>query len=48
MIAVDRILQYVAGTPTLGLTFQSSEGIKLYATVDASYGNHTDRKSHTG
>ena len=48
MIAVDRILQYVAGTPTMGLVFKSGEGVKLYATVDASYGNHLDRKSHTG
>ena len=48
MVAVDRILQYVAGTPTMGLFFKSGEGVKLYATVDASYGNHSDRKSHTG
>eukprot|EP01035_Chromulina_nebulosa_P025306 gene25306-33026_t len=48
MLAVDRILQYVAGTPTLGLTFHSNDGIVLTATVDASYGSHSDRKSHTG
>eukprot|EP01034_Spumella_vulgaris_P041022 gene41022-50753_t len=38
MLAVDRILQYVAGTPTLGLTFHSNDDIVLTATVDASYG----------
>jgi hypothetical protein len=38
----------LAGTPSLGITFHSGEGVILYATVDASYGNHVDRKSHTG
>ena len=38
----------MAGTPSLGITLHSGEGIVLYATVDASYGNHIDRKSHTG
>ena len=48
MVAVDRILQYAAGTSTLGLTFHSGEGIILYGSCDASYGNHDDRKSHSG
>ena len=48
MIAMDRILQNLASTPDLGLTFSSTEGVVLYATVDASYGNHDDRKSHSG
>ncbi len=43
-----RIMAYVAGTRHLGLVFHSGEGIKLYATVDASYACHTDLKSHTG
>ena len=46
--AVDRILNYLAGTRTLGLCFHAPSGVKLVATVDASYGTHTDRKSHTG
>ena len=37
---MDRVLQYIASTPDLGLTFSSTEGVKLYA-------NHTDRKSHS-
>ena len=45
---VIRILQYVKNTRTLGLRLYSGEGIKLYATVDASYACHTDLKSHTG
>ena len=48
VLAVHRIFLYLAGTPSLGITLYSGEGIVLYATVDASYGNHTDRKSHTG
>jgi hypothetical protein len=48
VIAVHRIFLYLAGTPSLGITLHSGEGIVLYATVDASYGNHIDRKSHTG
>lgn len=48
LVAVHRILLYVAGTRQLGLHFHSGEGIILYATVDASYANHIDRKSHTG
>ncbi len=46
VIAVHRIFPYLAGTPSLGITLHSGEGIVLYATVDASYGNHIDRKSH--
>ena len=48
MSAVDRVLEYVASTPDLGLCFCSGEGIKLCATVDASYACHPDMKSHTG
>lgn len=47
MKTLNRILEYVAGTPTEGVTLQSHEGVVLYATVDASYGTHDDRKSHT-
>ena len=45
---VIRILHYVKHTRTLGLRLYSGEGIRLYATVDASYACHTDLKSHTG
>jgi hypothetical protein len=47
MKAIDRVLQYIASTPDYGLVFSSTEGVVLYATVDASYGNHEDRKSHS-
>ncbi len=45
---VNRMLNYVAGTRTLGVRLHSGEGIQLYATVDSSYGTHKDCKSHTG
>jgi hypothetical protein len=48
LISVNRILDYLAGTRALGLRFHSDSGVKLVATVDASYGTHVDRKSHTG
>ena len=46
--AINRVLNYVVGTKHLGLLLNSGEGIKLYATVDASYASHSDFKSHTG
>lgn len=46
--AIQRVLHYIVGSRDLGLLFHSGEGIKLYATVDASYATHSDLKSHTG
>lgn len=48
MDAVDRVLQYIAGTAHYRYNLHSGEGIVLYATADASYACHTDLKSHTG
>ena len=39
MIAIDRILQYLASTLDLSLTFSSTEVVALSATVDSLYGN---------
>ena len=49
MSAVDRVLQYAAGAPTVGQTY-CTYGLppELYATVDVSYNCHADSKSHTG
>ena len=46
--AINRVLYYIAGTYELGLKLYSNEGVRLYATVDASYACHDDSKSHTG
>ncbi len=42
------MLYYIAGTYDHGLKLYSNDGVRLYATVDASYGCHDDSKSHTG
>jgi hypothetical protein len=43
-----RILHYLAGTPTQGLTLHSENGIKLYATCDATHATTTDLHSIYG
>ena len=48
MVSLDRVLEYLVHTPELGLVLGGHGGVKLYATVDASYGTHEDRKSHSG
>ena len=48
MITLDRLLDYLVNTPDLGLVLGGHGGVVLHATVDASYGTHADRKSHTG
>jgi len=45
---VNRLLEYVVSSKDLGLRFHSGEGIVLYASSDASYACHPDRKSHSG
>ena len=44
---MDSILQYIVGTTDHGSVFDSKERVVLYATVDASYGCHDDRKAHS-
>ena len=46
--AALRVVKYLNGTITLGLTFTASGPIELYAYVDASYNSHLDAKGHTG
>ena len=48
MVTLYRLLEYLVNTPDLGLVSGRHGGVVLYATVDASYGTHADRKSHTG
>ena len=48
MVTLDRLLDYLVNTPDLGLVLGGHGGVLLYATVDASYGTHVDRKSHSG
>ena len=48
MVTLDRVLDYLVNTPDLGLVLGGHGPVRLWATVDASYGTHEDRKSHTG
>ena len=48
MIILDRLLDYLVNTSDLGLVLGGHGSVLLYATVDASYGTHDDRKSHSG
>ena len=43
-----RVVKYLAGTPTLGLTFTSHGPVELFGYVDASYLTHPDAKGHSG
>jgi hypothetical protein len=46
-LRLKRIAQYVNGTQSHGLTFKKSD-LQLYASADASYGIHANRKGHSG
>jgi hypothetical protein len=48
MELANRILMYLHKTREQGLTFSGNGGVKLSMTVDASYAEHPDRKSHYG
>jgi hypothetical protein len=43
-----RLLKYVNGTRSLGITIEPGNAIEINASVDASFGAHGDGKSHTG
>lgn len=45
---LERVLMYLNGCPSLGLTLRASGGIQLLVYVDASFAVHDDMKSHTG
>jgi len=48
LTAINRVLAYVVGTRNIGLRLYSHEGVKLIATIDASYACQPDFKSHSG
>ena len=45
---LERTIQYIRGTKNLGLELEILNPGQVYAYVDASYGVHSDMKSHTG
>lgn len=48
MKKLERTVQYIRGTKDLGLTLKIDGPITVTCHIDASYGVHTDMKSHTG
>ena len=47
--AVNRILQYLKGSPGKGILFKQGEGLSLEAYTDADYaGSVNDRRSTSG
>jgi hypothetical protein len=44
---LDKVLKYLNATQELGITMQP-ESLNLYASIDASYGTHSDGKGHSG
>ena len=43
-----RVLQYVRGTFDFGIKLEVGNSFSIIAFVDASYGVHTNMRSHTG
>jgi hypothetical protein len=44
---LKRVLKYINGTSELGLVLRTSDPMRIYAYIDASYGIHSDGKSHS-
>ena len=44
----ERLVRYIRGTQELGIVLEGSKQISVLGYVDASYGVHSDYKSHTG
>jgi hypothetical protein len=43
-----KLIRYIRHTRELGLTLEFSKGVSVIVYVDASYGVHVDKRSHTG
>jgi hypothetical protein len=41
-------IRYLRGIKDLGLTLEVDYHVEIIAYIDASYGVHPDKKSHTG
>ena len=48
MKKLERTIQYVRGTKDFALTLEAHDPIIVTCYIDASYGVHADKKSHTG
>ena len=45
---MERLIRYIRGTKELGIRLAGERHLSVTAYVDASYGVHSDMKSHTG
>jgi hypothetical protein len=48
MEKLQRVMRYINGTRKLGLKLSHNSSATINAYIDASYGVHTDYRSHTG
>ena len=48
MDKLHRVIKYIRATRDLGIILEADKNLAVYAYVDASYGVHSDMKSHTG
>ena len=48
MKKLERTIQYIRDTKDIGLTLRVEDPITITCYVDASFGVHSDMKSHTG
>ena len=48
MEKLERTVRYIRGTKELGIILQADKHIGVCGYIDASYGVHSDMKSHTG
>lgn len=48
MEKLKKVIRYIRCTDRLGIVLEGDKNLAVYAYVDASYGVHSDLKSHTG
>jgi histone deacetylase 1/2 len=48
MVKLERVLRYLNGTSSLGLTLRHRKDLSIFSFIDASYAVHHDMKSQTG
>jgi len=48
MHKLERLIRYVRGTKHLGIVLEANKNLGVFGYIDASYGVHTDLKSHSG
>jgi hypothetical protein len=47
-LKLDRVMRYLSSTSELGIVLKATPATQVQAYIDASYGVHSDYRSHTG